>query len=111
MRRFAWWLIIVLLIWLVLYPNFYVVRDSLVGAAGWSLDNYQRFIHSASEMRALWNSIWISLASVGLSAILGIPLAFFFNRYDFPGRRFFGALVSLPVLLPPLVGVIAFLFL
>ena len=110
-RRVAWAVVIILLVWLVLYPNFYVVRDSLATGNGFSLENYRRFLHSGSEMRALWNSIWISLASVFFSALLGIPLAFFFTRYDFPGRRFFGALVSLPVLLPPLVGVIAFLFL
>jgi iron(III) transport system permease protein len=46
-----------------------------------------------------------------LAGAIGIPLAFFFTRLDFPGRRFFGALAALPVLLPPLVGVIAFMFL
>ena len=110
-RRIAWVVVVLVLLWLVLYPNLFVVRDSLSSDAGWSLSNYTRFVHSASDMRALWNSVWISIASVILSALLGIPLAFFFTRFDFPGRRFFGALVSLPVLLPPLVGVIAFLFL
>ena len=38
-------------------------------------------------------------------------MAFIFNRFDFPGRRLFASLASLPVLLPPLVGVMAFLFL
>ncbi|HEX6559996.1 MAG TPA: iron ABC transporter permease [Longimicrobiales bacterium] len=111
MRRLAWLLVVVTLLWLVLYPNVFVARDSLATPHGIGLANYTRFLHSAAEMRALWNSVWISLASVALSALLGVPLAFFFARLDFPGRRFLGALVSLPVLLPPLVGVIAFLFL
>ena len=46
-----------------------------------------------------------------LAALLGVPLAFLFARYDFPGRRLLGGLVALPAVLPPLVGVIAFLFL
>ena len=33
------------------------------------------------------------------------PLAFLFERVDFPGRRVLGALVALPAVLPPLVGV------
>lgn len=111
MRRALWVFVVFVLLWLVLYPNIFVVRDSVAAPPGFSLANYARFMHSAAEMRALWNSVWISLASVALSALLGIPLAFFFTRLDFPARRFFGALVSLPVLLPPLVGVIAFLFL
>src|SRR6266542_2085486 len=61
--------------------------------------------------RALWASLWISLATVALSAALGIPLAFLFERADFPGRRALGTLIALPVVLPPLVGVVAFLFL
>lgn len=111
MRRAAWIGVAFILVWLVLYPNVFVVRDSLAAGSGFSLANYTRFFRSHAELRALWNSVWLSLASVILSGALGIPLAFFFTRLEFPGRRFFGALVSLPVLLPPLVGVIAFMFL
>src|SRR6185503_10180027 len=49
--------------------------------------------------------------SVALAALIGVPLAFLFEWLDFPGRKTLGALVALPVVLPPLVGVIAFLFL
>lgn len=100
-----------LLVWLVAYPNLFVVIDSLRGDAGLTLEHYRRFAESRSELRALWNSVWISLASVGLAGLIGVPLAFLFHRVEFPGRRILAGLVSLPVLLPPLVGVIAFLFL
>jgi len=103
--------VIVLLLWVVLYPNLFIVFDSLRVGAEWTLDHYRRFSGSQSEMEALWNSVWISAASVFLAGAIGIPLAFFFTRYDFPGRAVLGALAALPVLLPPLVGVIAFLFL
>ncbi|HEX7242539.1 MAG TPA: iron ABC transporter permease, partial [Longimicrobiaceae bacterium] len=53
----------------------------------------------------------ISTLSVVLSAAVGVPLAFLFSRWDFPGRRVLGALAAMPVLLPPLVGTISFLFL
>jgi iron(III) transport system permease protein len=103
--------VILLLLWLVLYPNLFVLADSLRVGADLSLENYQRFAASRSEREALWNSVWISAASVFFSALIGVPLAFLFTRYDFPGRAVLGGLVALPVLLPPLVGVIAFLFL
>lgn len=103
--------VLLLLVWLVLYPNLFVVGDSLGGGTGVTLEHYRRFFSSPAEMRALWNSVWISLASVLLAGLVGVPLAFLFSRYEFPGRRTLGALASLPVLLPPLVGVIAFLFL
>jgi iron(III) transport system permease protein len=111
MRRVLWIGVVFVLLWLVLYPNIFVVRDSLADGTTFSLAHYQRFFQSRAELRALWNSVWISLASVLLSGAIGVPLAFFFTRLEFPGRRFFAALAALPVLLPPLVGVIAFMFL
>ena len=103
--------VLLLLIWCVLYPNFFVLTDSLREEGALTLGHYQRFMGSPSEREALWNSVWISAASVALSGVVGVPLAFLFSRYEFPGRTILGALVALPVLLPPLVGVIAFLFL
>ena len=100
-----------LLLWLVLYPNLFVLAQSFVRETELTLVNYSEFFSSSSRMEALTNSLLISLGSVLLSAAIGIPLAFIFHRFDFPGRRVFSALASLPVLLPPLVGVIAFLFL
>ncbi len=46
-----------------------------------------------------------------LAGAIGVPLAFLFERNEFPGRGLLGALVALPVALPPLIGVLAFLFL
>ncbi len=100
-----------LLLWLVLYPNLFVLLQSFVRENQLTLLNYSEFFSSSSQIEALRNSLLISLGSVLLSAVIGIPLAFIFHRFDFPGRRIFAALASLPVLLPPLVGVIAFLFL
>jgi len=88
-----------------------VVADSLRSGGEFTLEHYQRFIASRSEREALWNSVWLSGASVLFSGLIGVPLAFFFSRYEFPGRTILGGLAALPVLLPPLVGVIAFLFL
>src|SRR5690606_25235194 len=100
-----------LLLWLVLYPNLFVLGDSLREGGRITFDAYVRFFRSPSEREALWNSVWLSAASVALAGAVGIPLALLSSRYDFPGRRILGGLASLPVLLPPLVGVIAFVFL
>ncbi|MEN8374584.1 MAG: iron ABC transporter permease [Gemmatimonadota bacterium] len=101
----------VVLLWLVLYPNLFILGESVFGEDGFTLEHYRRFFASRSELEAAWNSVWISLGSVVLAGALGIPLAFLFGRRPFPGRTVLGALAALPVLLPPLVGVIAFLFL
>ncbi|HYU10827.1 MAG TPA: iron ABC transporter permease [Gemmatimonadales bacterium] len=94
-----------LLAWVVIYPILIVAAD----AADWAA--VRAFLTRPGEWAALWASIWISLLSVVLAAAIGIPLAFLFEWFDFPGRKTLGALIALPVVLPPLVGVIAFLFL
>ncbi len=103
--------ILFVLVWLVVYPNAVVLSDSLFEAGRLTLEGYRTFFTTRSELSALWASVWISLGSVVLSALVGVPLALFFHRYEFPGRGALAALAALPVLLPPLVGVIAFLFL
>lgn len=94
-----------LLAWLVLYPILIVVGDAAQG------DAVRSFVTRPGEWGALWASVWISLASVALAAAIGIPLAFLFEWLEFPGRKLLGSLIALPAVLPPFVGVIAFLFL
>jgi len=96
--------LVILLAWVVVYPLL------IVGAEARHAD-FAAVIRQPSEWQALWGSLWISAASVALSALIGVPLAFIFERYDFPGRKLLGALIALPAVMPPLVGVIAFLFL
>jgi iron(III) transport system permease protein len=104
-------LLLALLLWLVLYPLALVLVEGLRGSEGWTLAHVREFLSRPTELRALWASLWISLASVALAALIGIPLALLLGRYHLPGGRVLSGLVALPAVLPPLVGVVAFLFL
>lgn len=100
-----------LLAWLVLLPLAFVVLEAFRGPEGFSLEAVGRFARAMPEWRAVWASLWLSVASVLGAALLGVPLALLVSRVRFPGRRVVGTLLALPAVLPPLVGVIAFLFL
>jgi iron(III) transport system permease protein len=104
-------LLLAFLAWLILYPLVLVLIEGFHGPNGWTLDFVRQFMGRKHEAQALWNSLWISVATVVLAAGIGVPLAFLFWRFDFPGRKVLSGLVALPAVLPPLVGVIAFLFL
>lgn len=112
-RRWSWGAAILAfaLLWLVAYPIWLSALEGISGPAGWTLDYVRAFFARPNEWQALWGSLWISVATVAAAALIGVPLAFLFGRTEFPGRRVLGALVGLPVALPPLVGVLAFLFL
>jgi molybdate transport system permease protein len=59
---------------------------------------------------ALRLSLVTSAAAAALSLVLGVPLAWLLARVEFPGRRLLRAVVTLPMVLPPVVGGAALLF-
>jgi molybdate transport system permease protein len=59
---------------------------------------------------ALRLSVVTSLSATALSAVLGIPLAWLLARVDFPGKGLLRGVVTLPLVLPPVVGGAALLF-
>ena len=61
-------------------------------------------------LAALRLSLEASLGALGLSVLLGLPLAWILARRRFPGRSVTRALVTLPMVLPPVVGGIALLY-
>jgi len=58
---------------------------------------------------ALRLSLFTATAATGLCVILGVPLAWLLARTSFPGRRLVRALVTVPLVLPPVVGGVALL--
>jgi iron(III) transport system permease protein len=99
--------VLLLLAWTVIYPNATVVVESF--ARG--LEDWRIFWNNPADREATRNTLIISVASVLGSLVVGVPLAFLLTRVEFRGRRLLSAVATLPAALPPLVGVIAFLFL
>ena len=52
----------------------------------------------------------LGVATVVASSVLGIAVAFLLVRYDFRGRDLFSYLTIIPIISPPLVGVLGFTF-
>jgi molybdate transport system permease protein len=60
--------------------------------------------------QALRLSVISSFAAALISTIFGVPLAWLLARSVFPGRTLVRALVTMPLVLPPVVGGVALLF-
>ncbi|HSS20947.1 MAG TPA: iron ABC transporter permease [Pyrinomonadaceae bacterium] len=95
----------------VIYPNLHVLIASLKHDGLWSLSNYRDALSQSIVLESLLASVGVSVLTVLFCAVVGIPLAFLFERYTFPGRRLFASFAALPLVLPPLVGTVAFIFL
>ncbi|HTL23860.1 MAG TPA: ABC transporter permease [Mycobacteriales bacterium] len=59
--------------------------------------------------QALWLSVRCALSATLLALLLGVPLAWVLARLPFPGRRLLRGLVTVPLVLPPVVGGVALL--
>ena len=101
----------VVLLYGVVYPNLSVLITSFQRAGNWTLANYREILSQQITIEAIISSLGLSVGTVLLCALVGVPLAFLFERFAFPGRRLFAALAALPLVLPPLVGTVAFIFL
>ncbi len=80
---------------------------ALITRAPWSsaLD----LLGQPANRTALRLSLVVSAWSLLLSVLLGFPMAWVLARVEFPGRRLLRALVTLPMVLPPVVGGVALL--
>ncbi len=60
-------------------------------------------------LTALRLSLEAATASTIFCIVVGVPLAWLLARVEFPGRKIFRALVTVPLVLPPVVGGVALL--
>jgi molybdate transport system permease protein len=66
-------------------------------------------LSGSNVTQALVLSLWTASAATGISLVIGVPLAWVLARGRFPGQRLLRALVTLPLVLPPVVGGVALL--
>ncbi|WP_450178666.1 ABC transporter permease [Streptomyces buecherae] len=79
----------------------------MVARTSWS--ELGTHLGSAPVREALWLSLTVSFWSLGISVVLGVPLAWVLARGAVPGKTLVRSLVLLPMVLPPTVGGVALL--
>ena len=99
-----------LLLFLV-YPVLRILYDAFSDEAGrLTLANFVEFARDRFYLRSLVNSLLLGLGTVAATSVVGFAVAFLLVRYDFVGRNLFGYLTLIPIVSPPLVGVLGFTF-
>ena len=59
--------------------------------------------------RVVWFSAWQAALSTALTLALGLPAAYVFARYDFPGKTLLRAMATVPFVMPTVVVAAAFM--
>nr|WP_221442701.1 ABC transporter permease [Nocardiopsis algeriensis] len=100
--------------WILLLPAFAGAAFLVLPLAGLLVrapwPDMARRVTEPEVLSALWLSLWTATAATVLSLLLGVPLAWLLARTEFPGRRIVRALVTVPLVVPPVVGGVALLF-
>ena len=95
----------------VFYPLTRIFYDAFTDEAGrLTLVNFAEFFTDSFYLRSLWKSMLLGIGAVITTSVVGIAVAFLIIRYEFPYRSVFSYLTMLPMILPPLVGVLGFVF-
>jgi iron(III) transport system permease protein len=95
----------------LIYPLLHLFYDAFTTDAGrFTLENFRDFFTDRFYLRSLGRSLLLGAGTVVTTSIIGITFAFLLLRYDFPGRGLFSYLSVVPMIMPPLVGVMGFVF-
>src|SRR5512139_2142507 len=95
----------------LIYPLIRLFYDAFTTEQGvFTLNNFYDFFTDSFYFKCLVNSPRLGAGTVITTSILGIFIAFLLLRYEFPGRNLFSFLTIIPMIMPPLVGVMGFVF-
>ncbi len=118
-RSVLFWTCLVLILIPVLFPILYAFLTSLKSARlaqspvpylifEPTLEHYYKLFFTNDFGRFFTNSIVVSLASVALALVVGVPAAYAFSRIQFPFKRFLLLWILTTRILPPIGTAIPF---
>jgi iron(III) transport system permease protein len=95
----------------LIYPLVRLFYDAFTTEGGiFTLANFYSFFTDTFYLQCLVNSLLLGAGTVITTSVLGIAIAFLLLRYEFRGRNLFSYLTIIPMIMPPLVGVMGFVF-
>jgi iron(III) transport system permease protein len=90
-----------------LWPILQILKGGFVDADGKvTLSYLTALLSDPTYLGGLSNSFLIACATTVLALAIALPLAFISDRFIFPAKGLLGAIVLVPMILPPFVGAI-----
>lgn len=90
------------------YPLFEILRISLAPDGQLDLTPVAALVRESYYGRVLWFTTWQATVSTILTLAVGLPAAYVFARYTFPGKTVLRALSTVPFVMPTVVVAAAF---
>lgn len=91
-----------------LYPLVAILIRSLGDEAGYGLGSFRALLADSYYLGRIWFTIWQAVVSTLLTLAIGLPAAYLFARYEFPGKTLLKAVTTLPFVMPTIVVAMGF---
>lgn len=90
-----------------LWPIGETLRGAFISSTGsWTFEYVVEVFRNPVYLEGLWNSLLMGVFSTLIGLLIALPLALLSDRFLFPGKTILGALILIPMILPPFVGAI-----
>lgn len=73
----------------------------------YTFNNYLTFLSTRKYVKAITNSLIVTILSTLIAAFFGISLAYLYSRYKIPGTSFVITLITMASIAPPFLGAYA----
>ena len=101
----------VVLFFICLYPFLILLYTCFFSDSGFGWQHFQGLLESPSTIRAIQNTVIVSVSTAVLSACMAIPFAWLFTRTNLPYASKLRSYFCLPYAIPPYIGAIAWIHL
>ena len=91
-----------------LYPLVAILGRSLGGNGGVDFQPFASVLGDSYYLGRIWFTTWQALVSTLLTLMLGLPAAYLFAKYDFPGKTLLKAVTTVPFVMPTIVVAMGF---
>ncbi|MGD2185109.1 MAG: ABC transporter permease subunit [Desulfobacterales bacterium] len=105
-----------LLCFFMLFPLSAILKMSFFkggefGLANFTLANFQKYFTTAYTLRALWHSLYVSMATTIIVTIIIFFYAYAMTRTTIRGKTFFRNVIMMPLIAPSIVQALALIYL
>ena len=112
MKRATAWtifsIVMVVFVFCFIIPLGSVVKGGFINEGQFTTEFIRGVFENPIYREGLFNSLMLGLGTTVLATLISLPLAWLANRFKFPLKSMFTALVLVPMILPPFVGAIGF---
>ncbi|HRW07998.1 MAG TPA: iron ABC transporter permease [Caldilineaceae bacterium] len=85
------------------YPLVRIFQVSFRATGGQELDAFINLVQGRYFWQLIWFTSWQAAASTALTLVIGLPFAYLFAHYAFPGKTLLHAMTTIPFVMPTVV--------